>query len=39
VNASATVTLEVPPKMKMCVDCHRETKASIECFICHEIGQ
>ncbi len=39
VNSMATVTLAVPPTMKMCVDCHRETKASTECFICHEIGQ
>ncbi len=39
VSASDTVKLEVPPFMKMCVDCHRETKASIDCFVCHEIGQ
>lgn len=39
VNATPAVTLAVPPTMKMCVDCHRETKASIDCFICHEIGQ
>ncbi len=39
VNATAAVTLAVPPTMTMCVDCHRETKASIECFVCHEIGQ
>ncbi len=39
VAASHTVKLDIPPKMKMCVDCHRETKASIECFVCHELGQ
>lgn len=39
VSASDTVTLEVPPFMKMCVDCHRETKAPIDCFVCHEISQ
>lgn len=39
VAAADAVSLEIPPVMKMCVDCHRETKASIECFVCHEISQ
>jgi predicted CXXCH cytochrome family protein len=39
VAAADTVTLVVPPTMKMCVDCHKETRASVECFLCHEIGQ
>lgn len=25
--------------MKSCVDCHRSHKASIECNVCHELGQ
>jgi predicted CXXCH cytochrome family protein len=40
-NVAATdiVTLAMPPTMKTCVDCHKETKAPVECFLCHEIGQ
>ena len=39
VTEADAVRLTVPPTMKMCVDCHKETRASVECFLCHEIGQ
>jgi hypothetical protein len=33
------VTSAVTMNMKFCVDCHTETKASNECYVCHELGQ
>jgi hypothetical protein len=30
---------EVSTSMRMCVDCHRSRKASIDCSRCHELGQ
>jgi hypothetical protein len=39
VNAMAKVTPEVTMNMKFCVDCHTETKAPAECYVCHELGQ
>lgn len=29
---------EVSTKMQRCVDCHRERHASIECSLCHQLG-
>ncbi len=34
-----TLTAEVEHTMKACIACHRETKASIVCTACHELGQ
>lgn len=34
-----TVNAEQPLKMKWCVDCHKQTKATIVCNNCHELGQ
>ncbi len=34
-----TVTPAVEMKMKFCVDCHKETEAAVDCFVCHELGQ
>lgn len=30
---------EVPTDMKTCLDCHRLRGASVQCNLCHEIGQ
>lgn len=37
-----TAALEKPFRattMVACVDCHKQNKASINCSICHELGQ
>jgi len=39
VNERDRLTLEVEHTMKACVDCHRQTKATIVCTACHELGQ
>jgi hypothetical protein len=28
-----------PLRMKFCVDCHKQQKATIACNVCHELGQ
>jgi hypothetical protein len=33
------LTAEVSHSMKACVDCHKQTKATIVCTACHELGQ
>ena len=33
------VQLAQPMKMKWCVDCHKQQKASFTCTTCHELGQ
>jgi hypothetical protein len=30
---------ELHAKMKFCVDCHKEKRASIACNLCHELSQ
>ena len=30
---------EISTSMEMCMDCHRRTKASLSCNLCHELGQ
>jgi len=30
---------EAPVKMKACVDCHKESKATVDCTACHELNQ
>jgi Cytochrome c7 and related cytochrome c/Class III cytochrome C family len=30
---------EVSTKMQRCVECHRERRASIDCALCHQLGQ
>ena len=37
--AGDTVKLQISLKMKACVDCHRENKATIVCTACHELSQ
>ncbi|HTM48130.1 MAG TPA: cytochrome c3 family protein [Bryobacteraceae bacterium] len=37
--AGDTVKLQLSLKMKACVDCHRENKATIVCTACHELSQ
>jgi len=39
VEAAHQVVGEPVMRMKFCVDCHKETKASAECHICHDLGQ
>lgn len=39
VAAMQQVRAAVEMKMKFCVDCHTETKAAVDCFVCHELGQ
>jgi hypothetical protein len=39
VEARDVLTVEVEHTMKACVDCHKETKATIACAACHELGQ
>lgn len=39
VAATHQVNNELEMKMKFCVDCHTETKAPVDCFVCHELGQ
>ena len=34
-----TLTAEVEHTMKACMECHRESKASLACVACHELGQ
>jgi len=34
-----TVKAEQQPKMKWCIDCHKQNKATIVCNSCHELGQ
>ena len=34
-----TVEAEQPVRMKWCVDCHKQNKASAACNTCHELGQ
>lgn len=33
------VKLQQPLKMKWCVDCHKQNKATLVCVTCHELGQ
>jgi hypothetical protein len=33
------ITLFRPTTMKACIDCHKETKATLECNSCHELSQ
>ncbi|MEZ5355476.1 MAG: cytochrome c3 family protein [Bryobacteraceae bacterium] len=39
VEARDTLVAEVEHTMKACIACHRETKASVACTACHELGQ
>jgi hypothetical protein len=39
VEDSDVITLEVPPAMKFCMDCHKIRQAALECNTCHELGQ
>ena len=34
-----TTTVTKPLRMKACVDCHKQHKATIACNVCHELGQ
>src|SRR5688500_12315848 len=38
-KAQAKVELHRSTKMAACVDCHKESKATIVCNACHELGQ
>jgi formate-dependent nitrite reductase cytochrome c552 subunit len=33
------VDLEVDHSMKACLNCHRQSKATVVCLSCHELGQ
>jgi hypothetical protein len=33
------LTREVDHSMKACLDCHRQSKATVACQACHELGQ
>lgn len=39
VERREALTVEVDHSMKGCVDCHKETNATIVCTACHELGQ
>lgn len=39
VEENDAITLEFPPTMKFCVDCHKTRHAALECNTCHELGQ
>jgi hypothetical protein len=39
VNAMEKVEVVRSTKMASCMDCHREYKATLECNVCHELGQ
>lgn len=39
VTAMTQLTAGVEMKMKFCVDCHKETEAAVDCYVCHELGQ
>jgi hypothetical protein len=38
-KAQDRIELHRSTKMAACVGCHKETKASIVCTVCHELGQ
>ena len=39
VNRQDVIKLERPTTMAACVACHKETKATVDCNACHELGQ
>jgi len=39
VKAQTKIELHRSTKMAACVDCHKETKATLVCNACHELGQ
>lgn len=39
VKAQAKIELHRSTKMAACVDCHKESKATVVCNACHELGQ
>jgi hypothetical protein len=39
VNAMDKVEVVRSTKMASCMDCHREHRATLECNVCHELGQ
>jgi c(7)-type cytochrome triheme protein len=39
ISQQAVVQLAQPLKMKWCIDCHKQQKASTSCTLCHELGQ
>ena len=38
VNNQDVLKIERPTTMAACVSCHKETKATLECNACHELG-
>ena len=39
VASMSTITVFRDTSMKACVDCHTERKATLECNLCHDLGQ
>ena len=39
VEQREVLTKEIPTDMKTCLDCHRSRGASVQCNLCHELGQ
>ena len=39
VSAKDVLAVERPLKMFSCVECHRDSHATVRCNVCHELGQ
>jgi len=39
VSQQAVIELARPTTMLACIDCHQERRASIDCNLCHDLGQ